>query len=191
LNGVKTGMRSLRSEQLLLMLNAKRLNGSGQEFAVRVATKHRDAQTEEMLWPQIMNEALVRSAVALVRRQHHRQHRFHSLDPRNLALPPAKSSSTDGSTSKGDIGSKEADGADSVAVAPLWEFEQLEESTAAHLSSNQGFSRVDDFLGADWPELVLADALRLTTRSGGGAGATSPGAGVPASEATSTSSSSA
>jgi len=124
-----------------------------------------DAQTEHMLWPQIVNEALARSVVALVRRQHRRQHRVHSLDPRNLALPPAKSSSSDGSTSEGGIGSKDAKGADSVAVAPPWEFEQLEKSTAAHLSSNQGFACVDDFLGADWPDLVLADVLRLCMRS--------------------------
>ena len=144
-----------------------------------------DPQTEQMLWPQIVNEALARSVVALVRRQHRRQHRAHSLDPKNLALPPDNSSSS-GSTSEGSMANAETEGADlAPAVAPPWEFEQLEEGTAAQLNSNsQGFACVDEFLGADWPELVLADVLRLTQSGGDGVNAASSGAGASTTGAT-------
>jgi hypothetical protein len=148
-----------------------------------------DAHTEQLLWPQIVNEALARSVVGLVRRQHRRQHRQRSLDPKHLALPPLpppKEASNNGISSSSSSGSSSHGGAgggghatDAQAAAP-WELEQLEADTAAQLGGPNGYACVDGFLGDDWPALVLEDVLRLVGAPGAGAAATAgASAGAP------------
>ena len=117
-----------------------------------------DAQTEEMLWPQVVNEALARGIVEMVQQLHRASHLWAASHPDNAAKWEGEGS----------------EGAD---------WEQLDEALLDSLglpspppsdqSSNKhdasgggvrgpGFGYMDGFMdGDEWPKLVLQDVQRM------------------------------
>ena len=93
-----------------------------------------DAATEAFLWPQVLREAFAHEVVKMVKRVSSRQHLRHANDSSALASPHADQA--------------------------MWD--QLPESVVPDLAQN-GFAQLDDFLGEDWPPLVLADARRFAS----------------------------
>jgi len=98
-----------------------------------------DAQTEAMLWPQVVNEALARSIVDMVRKLHMHQHRAVAANPRNIASVDAEEAT----------------------------WEQLDASVVEALGNGgAGFAWQDGFMGEDWPAVIQEDVARLIRRDG-------------------------
>lgn len=104
----------------------------------RAAGDEMDANTEAALWPQIVNEALAREIVSLVRRLHMVQHAMAASDPANLASPDADEASW--------------------GQLPAELIQQVGDA-------KRGFGLVDDFMGSDWLPVVTEDAERFAEKT--------------------------
>eukprot|EP00936_MAST-01D_sp_MAST-1D-sp1_P001724 g1724.t1 len=91
-----------------------------------------DPDTEQFLWPQVLREAFAHEVVAMVKRVSTRQHRAWANAATDVASPHADEATWD----------------------------QLELATI-HAVGLQGFAFQDDFLGDEWPDLLMDDIRRL------------------------------
>jgi hypothetical protein len=100
-----------------------------------------DAATEQLLMPQILQEAFGREVLAMVHRVNYKKHVLLANDARTIADPQADEATWD--------------------QLPDLFLDELFRGLAVREDDVAGTAVLDDFMGEDWRPLVLSDAQRM------------------------------